>query len=339
MRIERGTLGICLFIALLFCGCGRGHKSESVKPIKIVASHQDSESGPWYLLVYGAQSITMDTLEVSPKGKISYHEVFDLDTIDLFLLRNGEGRLQLPLFPDRDAEAYSAKISDKELSLKGLLYESLLKEWYLEREKSEEELLDFLSAHSKESPTLLLVEDGMEQYQSGKNDQTLWSLFAQLARDQYELAGLLGWRMAGDNSWNRDPVVPYSFVVSGMKDRVNFKDFVGKNRFVALNIMELSPQDSALFASQKRYFHLLDSLGVPSYSVLLNDSLPKSLKTKSKGTKQYFLIDSIGQSQTFLKEQSIAELPTFMVVDSLQNIERSWSNPDSLINYIKQQKK
>ena len=124
-----------------------------------------------------------------------------------------------------------------------------------------------------------------------------------------------------------------------MKDRVNFKDFVGKNRFVALNIMELSPQDSALFAKQKRYFHLLDSLGVSSYSVLLNDSLPKSLKTKSKGTKQYFLIDSIGQSQTFLKEQSIDELPTFMVVDSLQNIERSWSNPDSLINYIKQQKK
>ena len=89
MSIQRGALGICLFIALLFCSCGRGHKSESVKPIKIVASHQDSESGPWYLLVYGAQSITMDTLEVSQKGKISYHEVFDLDRIDLFLSRNG----------------------------------------------------------------------------------------------------------------------------------------------------------------------------------------------------------------------------------------------------------
>lgn len=339
MNIERGALGICLLAALLFCSCGRGHKSESVKPIKIVASHQDIESGPWHLLVYGAQSITIDTLEVSPKGKISYNQLFDLDTIDLLLLRNGVGRLQLPLFPDRDAEAYSVKISDKELSLKGLLYEPLLKKWYVEREESEEQLLDFLSAHNKELPTLLLVADGMKQYQSGEKQQNWQNLFAQLARDQYDLAGILGWKSAGDNSWNRDPVVPYSFVVSGMKDRVNFKDFVGKNRIVALNIMELSPQDSALFASQKRYLHLLDSLGVPSYSVLLNDSLPKSLKTKSKGTKQYFLIDSIGQSLTFLKEQSIAELPTFMVVDSLQNIERSWNNPDSLINYIKQQKK
>ncbi|WP_298631305.1 hypothetical protein [uncultured Porphyromonas sp.] len=340
MSIGRGGLWIGLLLATaLLCGCGRGHKSESVKEIKIVASDLDAEQEPWHLLVYGTHYITIDTLEVSSKGKISYDRTFDLDTLDLLLLRSGDGALQLPMFIDREAEAFSAKINGKGITLKGFLYEELLNEWHAMKGESEEELLDFLSAHSKEKPTPVLVYDGMERYSDGRNPQEWRTLFAQVTREQNELTALLGWRLTAEHSWDSGAVVPYSMEVSGMKDRVTFKALVGKSRIVALNVLELSPEDSLSFAAHKRYFHLLDSLGVPSYSVLLNDALPKGLKSKEKGTKQYFLIDSIGQSQTFLKDQSIDQLPLYMVVDSLQHIERSWSTPDSLISYIKQQKK
>lgn len=302
----------------------------------------DSIQAPWQLVTYGANSITMDTLEVDAKGVIIYDQVMDIDTIDLILLRDGNGHLQLPILPVREEHLSSARRLNGKLTLQGVISSEFIEQWHLMSDTLTGELKKFIYDHSDLSITVPIVFDALTRFQSDKESDLYHDFEEQLSRQRYthsDIYNIMGIGMMADQISRRSSPIPYSFTISGQDKPKKLTDIIGKKELMAINVMQLMPSDSAAFARQKAYLTLLDSLAVPSYNVILNDTLPKPLKVKTKSPQRYFLVDSVGAAQTYLREQSIMELPTYILIDSLRVIRGIWHQPDSLTEYIKREEK
>lgn len=336
-RISISWVALLLTLTIAV-GCRQKDKSTSVQTLSLELPEVTQSDTPWLLYIFGKQSVTLDTLEIKAKKGIQYSQAYDLDTIDLMLLKDSIGALALPILPQREGSPIKARLRDGEWQLSGLQYPQLIQEWHKTKEESEGALISFLRDHSDDQVVLLMVVDGFDAYGTGERASEWSSLYREVAMGTYELSNLLGMRLSAEYRPTGSSFAPYTYEVSGQKERLTYRELMGKQALMALNVFTFCPDDSATFAQQKHYLEQLDSLSIPSYSVLLNDSLPKGIKPKSKGTKRYFLIDSIGESQRFIRQQYLQELPQYMVVDSLRNIKGSWNSCDSLIKYIKEYK-
>lgn len=318
---------VLLMIALSSCGGKSGTERVSLRIEGV-----DAETSPWHLYTYGTNEITIDTLELSSSRSVKWSKPIDLDTIDLFLVEDKHGLLQLPLLPNREGDI-TASLTRKGLELEGVIEADSIESWHKAKAEGLEGLMRFFENYRNHSLSVVLMADALRR--EPEAESKLGIVLATLCNQYPEIANILGIQMIAQTmGYGASQGVPYYFTVSGMKDTKPFKDVVGKRANMVINIMELTPDDSIAYQQQKHYFQQLDSLSLPSYSVLLNDALPSGMAKKDR----YFLIDSIGESVEYLTYQNIKEIPTYILVDSIRQVLGSWHEADSLIKYVKGRK-
>lgn len=331
--MKRGATLVLILMVLLFSQC-RG-KSEGASKISIEISSEVADTIPWYLVTYGTTSITTDTLNLDRQGKIKFQSVIDLDTIDFMLIYNALYELQLPIIPVREDDI-KIKLGHDLLEAKGIRsIDSLLVWRHLITQSDEEisgELLEFLERF-EEKASLMLALDAYNRFGNGSCHQDLKRILEQKARlfsEESTALGLDAFPVYHDHSRFSSWID-----VSGENERKEVMKLLDKKPLLAVAHLTLNESDSASMAELKAYYSDLDSLGIPSYTVLLEDSLPSDWKVKKGATFRYFLIDSIGEATRYIQQKQIQQIPSYQLVDSTLEIWRSWSEPDSLIQFIK----
>lgn len=328
--MRRATIWSTLLLIMVLVSCGgkKSHDHLSID-IKDIAT----EDSLWYLYTYGTHDITIDTISVSGKGRIDWDKALDLDTLDMLLLYDSEGLLQLPLLPSRTGNI-SAKISNNEVVLEGVQEVDSILSWYRAKEQGMEQLLSFLNQYQSNSIAFIMVSDAIQRDKGGECTEELVAIQSRLSNTYTDMVDLLGFSDIATGAAD-EQLVPYGFRIAGKEETKPFKELIGKRALMVINVMELTPEDSVAYMQQKKYLSRLDSLGLLSYNVLLNDELPKGIK---KGANAHFLVDSIGYAVEYIRENHIHHVPIYMLVDSTRQVWRTWEVADSLVQFIKEYK-
>lgn len=328
--MKRFALWIAILLMLGWTSCNNGKHQQH---ISLEIEDILAEDTPWYLYTYGTNDIIVDTIEVKKNGKIKWSKELDIDSLDLLLLYNSRGLLELPFLPDRKGDI-SATINKEGLALKGVQEIDSIQSWYKAKNNGMEEMISFLSNYNSHPVVFIMAVDAINRDSVGTNSKRLLEIQRVLSNRYSDMVDILGLSYVV-NRLPEPTLVPFGFRIAGQQSHKTFKDFIGKKELMVINVMQLTPEDSIAFKKQKDYLNQLDSLGLLSYNVLLNEELPKEL---SKGTNRYFLVDSTDYAVEYIKGYSIQNIPTYMLVDSLRHIRGSWTEADSLVQYVKKNK-
>ncbi len=316
---------VLLAIGLVGCGNGQNHQHISLDIEGIV-----EKDSPWYLYTYGTHSISIDTIEVNDKGRIDWSKELDIDTLDMLLLHNSQGLLEIPFLPNREG-SISATVDKNGLALRGVLEIDSIKSWYRSKAMGMGQLLHFLSQYKSNGIALIMTADAIKRDPTGECANELMELQSELSNRYSDMVDLAGLTYAVGLS-SESMQVPYGFRIEGEEQLKVFRDLIGKRELMVINVMQLTPEDSISFERQKEYLTRLDSLGLLSYNVLLNDKLPKGIGKKAN---RHFLVDSTGYAVEYIKDYHIQNIPTYILVDSTRQVWRTWEVADSLVEFVK----
>lgn len=333
--------GILLLTLLILSSC---HKASEyhVLDIKLDSSDSTLSGEEWYLYTYGATQVTVDTLKGSTPR---IRKDFDRDTTDLFILYGAEGRMILPMFPDSVPEI-KIRLGGKKEQLKGIRDIDVLTKWRrLQRELSKDdvsqELIHFLDSVASLRVGLLLLQDAILQYPKSSCKEEIVRAFRAASIGSSDLAQVIGLSPQFDTFGGgiEEIGVPYYVHLAKHKRKeVTTRAVMGKKGYMAIAV--LNKDDPArLHQAMAVYFRELDSLMVPSFTaVVLADSLPSAWKERKGNSKlpaRYFEVDSVGEATDYIRQIPLKSLPSYMIVDSLHTVWRSWEHPDSLIHFLK----
>lgn len=335
MRKARYGQVFALFVStILLVACGGKRAKEGYVELHLEGL---SEASPLYLYSYTSQSIQVDTLSVSDDGVVDFSKEMNLDTVDILLLKNSKDRLVLPLLPDRESEGLGAYLKNgKPLELDGVMVADTIAKWYALAKGDLSALLTFIQAQSLEPLPTLFAMEALERDDADDCREELMDAMDRGDYKMYEWNRLLGLSLFRERGTRQIGVtaLPSFINVYGEEEAKNLTKLMDKQPLMALNLFRVTATDTLLMKEQKRYLHLLDSLSIPSYNLLLNDSLPEGFSTKKGGTWRYFLLDRKGEVQRFIQSRRLTSLPTFQLVDSTLTVWRTWSDADSLVQFI-----
>lgn len=330
-------LVVLLLLVALMMGCKRQNSAEG-QLIEIDWLQPADSSREMYLMTYGANDMVIDTLLANKKGRMRFSRRVDRDTIDLFLLRSGSDELLIPLFPHQ-LDDISVKYDGDSLYMKGIKYQEQIHRYYTLLDSCQldvsEDMLSFLQEQNREPVTLLFVRDLIRRFPqttcvtelSRIEDMTL-----RISMDYARIIGAEGSLMGYQPRYE----FPNYVRISGKESSIDLKKKMDKKPLMAVALMDISTADSTHLARAKKYYSTLDSLGLPSLSVLpFVDSLLKGWSVVDKGTWRYFMLDSIGDASNFIDAYHFSMPPIYMLVDSTMQIWRRWNTPDSLVNFMK----
>lgn len=325
-------------IVMALAGCSK--KQEEKTGVEVAISWVQESDPPFHpllLYTYGAKSIRVDTLMSSKKGVVTYSARVDRDTIDLMLLKNITGHMLLPIHPDQN-QNISVKYDGDSLYLSGIKQPELIRRYYnlLETQHSDisDDMLFFFDEHVRESIMYLLILDLINRYPQSDCAEELRRIKSTTERNAREYMKILG----TESSLIGSPVqydFPRYLGISGEKESVELRKKMGKKGLMAVSVMDISRADSIEMARIGHYFSSLDSLKIPSFSILpLQDSLPIGWKVKNGADWRLFLVDSTGMATNFVQAYDLS-MPLYLLVDSTSHIWRHWEEPDSLIRFLK----
>lgn len=332
-------LAMMLLLLLGASGCKKHHQKPGIE-VKIEWKYQGEnvDGAPFVLSIYGANEIIMDTLMPNRKGKISFSDRMDRDTLDLILLHGPFSELLIPIFPT-PTEEISVRFDGDSLYLQGMKYQESIQQYYsiLKRNDGEvsEELVEFFNERVGEPITMLWVRDLLQRNPEIHFLDDFRRLEELSLRVSSDYARVIGAHQSILGGYTRKGF-PISVSASGEKERLDLKKKLGKRPYWALTLLDVSEADSLELSSINKYFSRLDSLNLPSFNILIYmDSLPKGWKTQKTTNWRYFLLDSIGEASNFLEAYELGIPPKYLLVDSMMQIRKSWNVSDSLINYMK----
>ena len=299
----------------------------------------------------GKENITEEVILREKSGRYKYHATFDRDTIDLFLLLNAERELLLPIRPIDDGSISISLKKSGQSEMTGMQLPDLLTS-YLEWRNTPTDTLptqwrEALEGVQNHPLTYLLTIALEEHFWKMGCTEIVAELSVLRQGCNQDLAPLLGWDNFRAKPDGNQPF-PSHIVVSGKQEMVPLAKERGKAPWLAVSYLPMTEADSTTMKAEAEYFQLLDSLGIPSYHLLMAcDSLPKEWKKReanirSKGKAgsekpfRYFLIDSIGEATRFINQHYRGRLPQYLLVDSTQQVVRHWSEADSLLTFIKE---
>lgn len=326
--MKRCAIWSVILLVLGLASCGRAKDQQY---ISLDIRGITAEDSPWYLYTYGTHTITIDTLEVNSNGRIDWEKDLDIDTLDMLLLFNSKGLLEMPFLPSREG-SISAKIDKEGLLLEGVQEVDSIQSWYRAKEQGVGALHHFLTQYQSNGIVLVMTSDAINRDKMGECTKELLEIQSMLSNKYSEMVELLGFNLLVRRQ-SELMQVPYGFRIPGEENIKAFRDMISKRDLMVINVIQLTPEDSIAFKGQKDYFAQLDSLKLLSYSVLLNDELPKGI---TKGANRYFLVDSTGYAVEYIREYNIQSIPTYMLVDSARQVWRTWGVADSLVQFIKE---
>lgn len=334
MKVLRRAL-LLFSIIIIAVSCSKN--SAKIDRVNLQLDGLSVDDSPLFLYAFFAEEIRVDTIAISPKGKIKYAEQLPLDSIDIVILVDSKGRLILPLIPSRAKEGIKASVKGgKALSISGVVDADSIQKWYALKDQGLGVLLPFIERQKSEPLTTLLTLDAMRR---DSTEMCISELSNALSRAGYymrEWRSIIGIGATYNAFWQdlEGISAPHYISVKGEKERKDVSELLGNRPLFAINIFEVVEDDSAQMSGYKRYLETIDSLNIPSYNLLLNDTLPVGFSTKTKGTWRYFLLDEVGEVQQFISDRQIPSLPCYVLVDSTLEVWRNWSVADSLIQFI-----
>lgn len=343
-----GLKKVALLAALLstILACSKKDASEQLLTIDYESS-DILPSSQWYLMTFGANAITLDTIPVSESGQIRYKNSFYRDTLDAMLLLNEQMLLEVPIFTD----SLDVKISVKDtlLHLEGVRYSDDIAKWkrMLHPESADVpgDLIDFLREISAKKVTPVLVADLMRRYPKSSCYGELRSLLRTSLTLNSDLDQLLG--LSPDMTsyiYDESHRLPEEILIHGKKDSLYiFSKFLGRQNLMLMAFEDARNLTKDEIDSGEVFHRQLDTLDIPSYHVLLfSDTVPQKWSIREKTNKiqdwRYFLVDSTGEASRYAAEAQIQSLPSYFLADSLRYVWREWHERDSVITFLKQLK-
>lgn len=327
-------LWLLIATSLVLVSCGGSKAKEGYVELHLEGL---SASSPAYLYSYTSQRIQVDTLPISAEGTLDFSKEVELDTVDILLLKDAEGRLILPLLPDRESGRLGAYLQkEKALELDGVLASDTITKWYALAQGDLSSLIPFIQAQTQEPLPTLFALDALQRRDGDSCREELEGVLNQSDYRSYEWNNLLGIALVREQHMQAmvGPMAPTFINIEGEEEAKNLVKLMGKKPLMAINLFRAVPTDTLLMKRQKRYLHLLDSLSIPSYNLLLNDTLPTGFTPKKKEPWRYFLLNNKGKVQHYIQSRRLTELPTFQLVDSTLTVWRTWHNPDSLVQFV-----
>lgn len=345
---------LCLMLLLGLLGaCGRKKKAEGLEVVLSWEAQSDvsNESDSLlYWVTFGKETVSEEVIQRDKKGRYQYRATFDRDTIDLFLLLDDDRALLLPLRPSNSSEMTISQSKKGERTLEGVQEPELLEAYLSWRLAPTDTLpqewrakLEAERGHPISYIVATALEERLRQEGCTEVADELRQLATRLNQDFVPLLGQVSSPATGE----RKMLFPSEIQVSGKKDLVTLEKASSKTPWLAVSYLEAAALDSVAEQSLEQYQNHLDSLGVDSYHLLMAcDTLPKGWKNRDKQAKgirgakeaqpfRYFLIDSIGEATRFIAEHYVGLLPQYLLVDSTRQVVRHWSEPDSLLAFIK----
>lgn len=333
----------CLLSLLLLAACG--HRTDDLYTLDLrLTSGPNLPGEEWYLYTYGTSQVTIDTLRGhSPH----YKQSFDRDSTDIFVLRDERGMVVMPIIPDT-IPVIKIRLGGKKEQLKGLKDADALTEWrsiLLSHPDSimPQKLLDFFNLNADRRVAMILIQDAIMRYPHSSCADELSSAFSRASARSSDLSIVLG--TVGYDRGRFPSVVTFPYhlrVPQGARKGLTTHDAIGTKGYMAIAILDSDSFDKQSIQQMERYLSELDSLGVPSYTtILFADALPTAWKDRvgdKRLPSRYFDSDSIGTAADFVQQIPIDHFPSFMVVDSLLTIWRTWDHPVSLIHFLQKTK-